>query len=653
MSAAIRRPNPGRVFRLLSLSVGILPGAAGAQTLKHNCSFCHNLHGGSYSALSDFSVVEDLCWSCHDNAVLGDTQVLRDGFVVDVPQNGYSVHNGAKHTAFSRPPTGCWDCHNHEAESDGLQGRNLAMIQASMPTPVSGTRSVIFTSRGLDAGQASLYSFADGDEDTDGVYTGVCEACHTETSNHQNGTNLPDVSNHAHERGRTCSDCHTHDGGFAGGGPCGSCHDTGGQGTTGPNTRRAIIPELSRPSHHVGSTYQDTDCQVCHDMGAHQGGTVRLKNADDPGIVYELSGGDPNTVASEAAKITPFCLSCHDADGAGGSVPFSDGLTPPVIDAAVWASSSHEGSATIAGCYGDGAFGCHGSGHGSEKLNLLAPGDVAPNATTRYEEEEGFCFACHDADGPAVSNAWAGYNTSVLWADDVTQFGPSDQNDRHDVLHTTQAISGVKIECADCHDPHTANASNPPFSLVRLDPDPTDGRVPGTGWFADSAAVNGGTGGTDPISEWCLDCHDGSFRPGVLDNRNPQVYDILHGGQTWYSNSHGAGSSGASLKTGTNYWALDMVVSCLACHQAHPDDTPQQYTGSLFNNLFLMNDTIHGTDFTTVIPSDGASYELTSLTARKNDFVNSYYLCNTCHSSSMGSGKLNCFDCHTHGDNRF
>jgi len=244
-------------------------------------------------------------------------------------------------------------------------------------------------------------------------------------------------------------------------------------------------------------------------------------------------------------------------------------------------------------------------------------------------------------------------DTPPLWGDDDTQSGPVNQNDRHDVKHATQGVSSVKIECADCHDPHTANATSPPFSLVRTDPDPTDGRVPGTGWFADSAAVNGGSGGTDAISEWCLDCHDGSLPAAVQDNRSPQVYDILHGGTSWYGNSHGAGGSSASLKTGANYWGLDMVVSCLACHQTHPDDTAQQITTTLFNNLFLMKDTIHGTDFTTVIPSDGGAYELTTLTLKKdNKPVNGYYLCNTCHVSSMGNVS-NCFRCHTHGDGRF
>jgi predicted CXXCH cytochrome family protein len=655
-----------RIARLVGLhllavvALGANPATATAQALMHNCSFCHELHGGSSSALTKNDVIEDLCDSCHDFAVLNDTQVLRDGVPVTVPQNGYDVHYGAKHEAFGRDTTSCWDCHNHEGEADGLQGTNLSMIQAKMITPAgTDTLDLIFKSRGSDAGQATLYSFADGDEDGDGDYTGVCEVCHTETGNHQNGLNLPDNSNHAHERGRTCSDCHAHDKGFAGGGPCASCHDTGGQATLAG--RRAIMPELARVSHHVGSSYVDDDCKVCHDQSKHQQGNVRLWDVDSPDTLTSIVlTGNPLTNSAEAAKLSTFCLKCHDADGAGGSVPFSDLVTPPEIDGTAWAASSHEGSVAIVGCFGNGTFGCHASAHGSEKLNLLAPADVAPNATTLYEEEEGFCFNCHDADGPASYDAQAGYSTSVLWADDVTQDGPPNQNDRHDVLHATQDSSNVKIECYDCHDPHTANASSPPFSLVRTDPDPTDGRVPGTGWFADSAAVYGGGGGTstDAISEFCLDCHDGSLRPGVLDNRTPQVFDILHGGSSWYGNSHGAGPSGASLKTGTNYWALDMVVSCVACHQAHPDDTPQQVTTSLLNNLFMINDTIHGTDFSTVIPSDGPSYELTTLTSKgsknfDNDEVNSYYLCNTCHSSSMGSGKANCSDCHTHGDNRF
>ena len=89
-----------------------------AQAPMHNCSFCHNLHGGSYSALSDWAVTEDLCLSCHGDA--GPASVDRDGVQVTVPKSGrndegntFVAHNGDKHST----PTNCWDCHNVPGES--------------------------------------------------------------------------------------------------------------------------------------------------------------------------------------------------------------------------------------------------------------------------------------------------------------------------------------------------------------------------------------------------------------------------------------------------------------------------------------------------------------------------------------------------------
>jgi hypothetical protein len=624
-------------------------GAASAQP-KHNCDFCHYLHGGSFAALQDFEIVEDLCDSCHGVSGTEPDQILRDGTWVTIPKNngdGFDIHDGAKHTAFSRDPTGCWDCHNHEGEA----GTNLSMIQANMPTPVSGTLPTVFLSRGSDAGQATLNSFADGDEDGDDDYTGVCEVCHTETDNHRNNSG----GNHLHELGRTCPDCHEHDKGFAGGGPCVNCHNTGGQGTQGPNNRRAIIPEMSRASHHVGSAYQDDDCLTCHEFTEHQQGQVRLLNADDSSVI--VYSGTPS-------DLEPFCLSCHDADGSlvVGGPPFSDGLTPPNVSAG-WTSASHNATG------GYTCWDCHDNPHGSLKQKLLAPADVAPDAITKVEEEEGFCFGCHDVDGPASSNVEAGFATTTLWTNAVvggnSNRGPdiATLNDRHDVAYADgpgPSGSGAKIECADCHDPHAANGSNRPMSLLRADPDTSDGRVPGAGWFA-TMPGNADQRGTDAISEWCLDCHDGSFPAGVSDHSPVAIQDILNGspnnGFGWLNNSHGAGPSGATLKTGTNYWALDDVVSCVACHQAHPDTTAQQITTTLFNNLFLMNDTVFGTDFSTIIPTTGTSggYEITSQTTKKAQGgapVVGYDYCNTCHTGSMGTYP-NCFKCHVHNDGRF
>jgi predicted CXXCH cytochrome family protein len=103
-------------------------GAARAQ-VKHNCAFCHDLHGGSYTALRDTAVVEDLCLSCHGPA--GPATVNRDGDDVPVPKD-VNIHNGSKHSQ----PTNCWDCHDHESQA----GSNLFMIPTTVATPNSGDK---------------------------------------------------------------------------------------------------------------------------------------------------------------------------------------------------------------------------------------------------------------------------------------------------------------------------------------------------------------------------------------------------------------------------------------------------------------------------------------------------------------------------------
>jgi len=569
-----------------------------AQTPMHNCSFCHNLHGGSFTALSDYAVSEDLCLSCHGAA--GPAQVDRDGTLVDVPKegrgadagSGFLAHNGSKHAA----PTNCWNCHNHEGEAEAGSYTNLKMIQATMPTPNSGDWAIEFTAF------SGPKSFADGDA----TYDGPCEACHTGTDQHNNTGTVG-----AHNGAADCTVCHKHDTGFQGlGGPCADCHDTGGEGTTGPNNRRPIIPEFSRRSHHVSGTYQDSDCEACHDMSEHQQGTVRLKDADTgAAIVYD----------GQASTLEPFCLSCHDADGsvAAGGPPFSDGLTPPDADSN-WAAASHNATG------GYTCWDCHDNPHGSLKANLLAPHDVAANGTTFYEEEEGFCFDCHDSDGPAGSDVSTSYGTTTLWLaaerGDNASGKTMNLNDRHDVTHADQTTSGAKIECADCHDPHSATAAQP----WKTDPDPGDGRVPGTG------AVYSGA---DFMSEFCMDCHDGSF-PATVTAPTDALIDVR---TTWATDAMGGGNGNANLKSGYG-WVDNMLMPCAACHDPH-----------VSGNLFHGDDVIYSLDGTTPVPSDGASgYSITD-NSIKSTPVNGYDWCNTCHTSSMGDKKDNCFACHFHG----
>lgn len=621
----------------LALAAPVVRGDAGrlqAQTPLHNCSFCHNLHGGSFSALSDYAVSEDLCLSCHGAA--GPAQVDRDGTLVDVPKEGrndpggtFVAHNGSKHSS----PTNCWDCHNHEGEA----GTNLKMIQASMPTPNSGTLPVVLTA------WTGTNSFADGDA----TYDGVCEACHTGTDFH---TNTGAAS--AHNGQADCTQtCHKHGGGYAGtGGGCTACHNSGQGG------RRPIVGEFDRTSHHVdwaaagGSTSSDitdSDCETCHDQSAHQGGNVRLWDVDDPGntAAAVVLTGDPNTSSTEAAKLSSFCLTCHDADGANGdTTPFSGGATVPPIDNTAWLASSHEGSGAIAGCYGNGSFGCHSSGHGSEKKSLLAPPDVAATSTWLTEDEEGFCLNCHDSDGPASTDLKTAFNRSINWVQQATGLNDNPNlNDRHDVQTDAQTRSGARIECTSCHNPHEATSAQPYI----LDPDPSDGHVPGTDWYFTDYQTSG-----DVLAEFCLDCHDASWPVGVTDSL-PGIVDIK---TTWALDGMGAddrsGTVGLEPSSG---WTGNTTMSCSSCHNPHPIiDSNGDIT-----NHFAINDT---TKSPTGTPLDGYfarvqgswqktfDYNLSSNATNADPVTDGGTYCMTCHDRTSMVTKDNCYECHRHGD---
>jgi hypothetical protein len=243
------------------------------------------------------------------------------------------------------------------------------------------------------------------DTPNSGVRDGICEVCHTQTLFHRNA--VPDPH---HNTGATCTSCHPHEAGFDPvGGACTDCHSTAQDNGDGvpPGGRRAVVHEFLFSSHHAQTDpIEDGDCLVCHDQSQHQQGHVRLKNVDDPGnpaAVVSLDG-DPAVEPAEAAKLESFCLACHDDDAAGGQPPFSDGILPAVIDAAMWTDAAHRagGFAGPMTCFGDGkTFGCHATGHGSMKRSLLAPSDASqpPVAGDPLREQEGMCYTCHDADG--------------------------------------------------------------------------------------------------------------------------------------------------------------------------------------------------------------------------------------------------------------
>jgi len=229
-----------------------------------------------------------------------------------------------------------------------------------------------------------------------GPETGTCSAlfCH--------GTENPAWYGLAGVSFPTCAACHS--------GPVGSRRQIfGAGGDFGKNT--------GITSHHVsgGNDPTSTQCLICHDMSQHMGGTVRVKNADS-GAAIAYDPALPST-------LEPFCLSCHDSDGAVSTFVTGGTPTSPFNDGSILGSVPYKMSAEIAmhwtksyghkqqglTCIGNGSpnTGCHGNGHGTPYVGLLARNLTLPNYKTNWfatadEVDYELCFSCH-ASYPRVT----------------------------------------------------------------------------------------------------------------------------------------------------------------------------------------------------------------------------------------------------------
>jgi hypothetical protein len=400
-----------------------------------------------------------------------------------------------------------------------------------------------------------------------------------------------------------------------------------------PGSRRAILGEFSLLSHHVTGTVNEADCEVCHahnyDDGTtihtHKDGFITLWNVDDHNATpIQLSKyANPFTDTAEAAKLTQFCLNCHDTDGAAAeaapSAPFTGSGAPPKIkdNPDHWTPSSHntggDGTTSPVSCFGDGTGGCHASGHGSQKNFMLAPYDDPAVDPYRSKEREDFCFTCHDTTGgPGMSTFKIQDDFSLAPIEAVAGTGAL-VNNRHDVLATDRARSGGIVTCKNCHSPHASNSGDlvvNPDTKAFLDnysidnshtyPDPLD--LPnlvtltyydGTDSYPDLDPTSplGGSPQTEKdYIQFCLVCHDGETPDGVTMSNSmlnmAQSYrvDDQHGRlegrssasrgylkEPWASAADYAAESQPNGGNGT-YAALN----CTLCHGPHG-------SGNVFN----------------------------------------------------------------------
>jgi hypothetical protein len=354
-------------------------------------------------------------------------------------------------------------------------------------------------------------------------------------------------------------------------------------------------------------------------------------DADDGVTVYIQPNAVNQLNSGEGEAFAPHCLSCHDSDGAqalaGGnpdqtpSSPFIGSGAPKVIDDAAWAAAAHNrpwndgAEPSPVTCVGDGSNGCHSSGHGSEKLNLLGPNpDTAASSPQFSEQREGQCLNCHD--GSVATNT---KNLRLIFPDPWTAGYQTESgsgalsNQRHDVLYEDQQYNadvdptprGV-VTCIDCHDPHVNNSDEPV-----IDPDDpnrsafTQTYSVGGSYADDGYPFDYASGGSDlnpvdpegsiggPYSDldyiqFCLTCHDGTVPAGVVLEQNPPTRSRMVNIAYAYAEKdvHGAqaASFGSSLNKGGMWqpWVtaadeaagLDptapyAAMNCNTCHDAH------------------------------------------------------------------------------------
>ena len=202
------------------------------------------------------------------------------------------------------------------------QTRNIYLVREAIDTPNSGAKPVLFKTLGIGdpyndpdpvIGDPNSGAMAD---DTDGVFTGVCEVCHTSTSHHTNDGSHPPP---AHYNAEDCSSCHPHSGGFAAG------ESSGGAACYLP--LRYLRPDEQRignlPPHDAqrcGRLLEAAEtcllCHVDHDIfrpDLNPGVGQRAKNLRSD-IDIAVVPGDATVLLDSDYRSTGtggICLSCH------------------------------------------------------------------------------------------------------------------------------------------------------------------------------------------------------------------------------------------------------------------------------------------------------------------------------------------------------
>ena len=693
------------------------------------CSTCHNQHSTTYSPFLRISNTEDaLCLNCHtarDIRRYGDNTSNRGSHPVGIAYTPgtdprfqattlplsasgkvvcstchathYATSNDGNILRSATVDANCTDCHiergtrrlvSHEGLScttchyaHETGSNNILLVRDNITTPTLGIKSVVFT------GNATAANYGDGTA----PFNGVCEVCHTTAVDHYQASSGGTSDARHLPSPQKCVNCHPHNQGFSAQTDCFACHnavtDKPGIGPAGG--RRQIVDNLGngtgtggdfkRTSHHfLGSIPTINDCLLCHYMGDHKKGTVKLLDPDQ-GYLSVITYDPANK-----ASVDNFCLNCHDANGAGGDVtPFSDNVSVPVVDKNMWLASAHKGKPY-------GCMDCHDNGHGSNKRNMLGPWNYAGagTGTDLTNEEEGFCLTCHGSGGAATVQVHLAFSSYTNTATNFYKHDVAATYRKHTDGETGGAVFGGTnrhVECVDCHNPHFTKAGTATAPTLLPTLTGVEGVEP---TYAGAGAPTGFTWMTAATAEYqvCYKCHSSyttlpTYLPGgwnsaalqadglkklTTGGTNSQIADSRDMAQEYNPNNQSfhpvmaagknTGINSTSFQTG---WTSTSRVYCTSCHNNSNSATAGHSDGPHGSaNLHLLD---HGTggnsDYKTVHNEVTA---VTTAVCTKCHQVTSYYTNNTGSRFQYHYYHVNnktraeCYLCHdTHGSETF
>jgi hypothetical protein len=461
----------------------------------------------------------------------------------------------------------CLTCHTPHGTS------NINLIREVIRTPNSGKRSVRFeTKTGAvqdTANLAGVASYANEDAGTAGspaAVDGPCQVCHTKTQSGgterwRNATAGGNNDNH-YDFGRPtqqCTNCHSHAGGFSGGGGgCSGCH-FGATSRAVQEGRRDVEVDFSRQSHHVqtgGGTgspgeLTDFDCVVCHAEGTVTAGETATTSFHNDS---SCNGGRP-------------CIDLKDVDSwddgdPEGSPVFSYDkqlLSDNVDSIAMWGTSGE--------CTGDDTVEC------TADADCSGVGTCDFSVDTDWETEtadnlDPFCLSCHDTDGAANSYAREDNGSSGFWGSALDPFGddgfPGDGiviTNTYDTVGLCSVTSTTACDVdGDCPGGETCDLMTRQRVVdINIMVSDTVGRCDASPW--NECTTDGDCSGTCTKGDW-----DGDTRgdpPDGIYARHAIRADS--GGTIGAPSRYGANNIPAANWT-TPVWNDQAVMGCGDCH---------------------------------------------------------------------------------------